>query len=57
LTDENIPTLLERLKKADERKDENTVTDPSNFYAFSKDLFRIDAGLVIQRPPIFLRMR
>ena len=31
--------------------------DPSQFYAFSRDKMRIDVGLMIQRPPIFVRMR
>lgn len=31
--------------------------DPSMFYAFTRDWMRIDVGLMIQRPPIFVRMR
>ena len=31
--------------------------DPSLYYAFTQDMMRIDVGLMIQRPPIFLRMR
>jgi hypothetical protein len=27
------------------------------FYAFTKDFMRVDVGLIIQRPPIFVRMR
>ena len=28
--------------------------DPSHFYVFSRDQMRVDIGLMIQRPPIFL---
>ena len=31
--------------------------DPSQYYVFSRDFMRIDVGLLIQRPPIFMRMR
>ena len=31
--------------------------DPSQFYATSRDMMRIDVGLLIQRPPIFMHMR
>jgi len=31
--------------------------DPTNFYVFSRDFMRVDVGLMIQRPPIFMQMR
>lgn len=31
--------------------------DPTNFYVFSRDLMRVDVGVLIQRPPIFMQMR
>ena len=31
--------------------------DPTQFHAFSRDMFRIDIGLIINRPPIFMHMR
>lgn len=31
--------------------------DPTQFYVFSRDMQRVDVGLLIQRPPIFLHMR
>jgi hypothetical protein len=31
--------------------------DPSQHYVFSRDSLRVDVGLIIQRPPVFLRMR
>lgn len=37
-------------------KDEFEI-DPSEFYVFSRDLLRVDVGLIITRPPIFLTMR
>jgi hypothetical protein len=31
--------------------------DPSNFHVFSRDFMRVDVGLMIQRPPIFMTFR
>jgi hypothetical protein len=31
--------------------------DPANFYQFTRDMMRVDIGMMIQRPPIFLHMR
>lgn len=36
---------------------EDVQFDDSQFYVFSKDMMRVDIGLMIQRPPIFMRMR
>ena len=37
--------------------EEDYEIDPSQYYVFSRDLMRVDVGLLIQRPPIFMRMR
>ena len=31
--------------------------DPTAFHVFSRDFMRVDVGLLIQRPPIFMAMR
>ena len=50
--------LREKYKDARLRELEETLDiDPSIYYAFTMDLMRVDVGLLIQRPPIFLRMR
>lgn len=36
---------------------EEVDVDPAMFYAQTRDFMRIDVGLILQRPPIFLRMR
>jgi hypothetical protein len=55
--DENdMDALVEKHKKMFEGFD-NIEIDPTNIYTHSKDFFRVDIGLIIQRPPIFLRMR
>lgn len=36
---------------------EKYAPDPSMYYAFTKDFMRVDIGLMIQRPPIFMYMR
>jgi hypothetical protein len=39
-------------------KIENEVDiDPSSFYVFSRDFLRVDIGLMVQRPPIFMTFR
>ena len=43
------------LLKVKEEMDKYRV-DPSEFYAHSRDMKRIDVGLIIARPPIFLHM-
>jgi len=57
LKEDNIPELAEKLKKARTAHRGEYDYDPSQYYAFSRDLMRIDVGLMIQRPPIFLHMR
>ena len=38
-------------------KDDNLGVDPSKIAVFSRDWFRVDIGLIIQRPPIFMQLR
>jgi len=35
---------------------EELEVDPTNFYTCSRDFMRVDVGLIIMRPPIFMRM-
>lgn len=54
--DPNI--LKDKFKNVKLRELEETLDiDPSIFYAFTMDMMRVDVGLIIQRPPIFMRMR
>ena len=45
------------MKKAQEKMVAEFDIDPSKFYVFSRDFMRVDVGLMIQRPPIFMTMR
>lgn len=36
---------------------EEIDADPTGMFVFTRDMMRIDVGLMIQRPPIFVRMR
>jgi hypothetical protein len=56
-TKEPVDKYAEKLKVASERMYEEFDVDPSGFYVFSRDNMRVDCGLIIQRPPIFLTMR
>ena len=47
---------LEGMKRINAESDSFNL-DPSMYYAFTKDFMRVDIGLMIQRPPIFLYMR
>lgn len=54
----DLNELKEKLKNVKLRELEETLDiDPSIYYAFTLDMMRVDVGLMIQRPPIFLRMR
>ena len=53
----DVEDLSQRLKKLRQGYENEHEYDPSLFYQFSRDFMRIDVGLMIQRPPIFLRMR
>ncbi len=48
--------LAEKLLKIKQTMLEDLEIDPTQFYIFSRDFLRIDIGLVIQRPPIFMHM-
>lgn len=50
-------TAAEQLAKYSKILNEEYDVDPSKFYVFSRDFFRIDVGLMIARPPIFMHMR
>jgi len=47
----------EKVYQAAVKEDENFDYDLTKFFAFSRDRFRVDIGLIIMRPPIFLHMR
>ncbi|CDW83242.1 UNKNOWN [Stylonychia lemnae] len=51
---EPIDQYAEKLRIATNKMKEEFDIDPSNFYVFSRDSMRVDVGLMIQRPPIFL---
>lgn len=45
------------MRKLADAQEEEHDFDPRQLYTFSRDFMRIDVGLLIQRPPIFMRMR
>jgi hypothetical protein len=49
--------FTEKIKRLNTEFVDDYDIDPSMFHVFSKDYMRVDVGLMIQRPPIFLRMR
>ena len=49
--------LAEKLKRMRTEFINEYEYDPNLFYQFSRDFLRVDVGLIIQRPPIFVRMR
>lgn len=54
----NTDDLAQSYIQLDETmKNQNWTMDPSQFYATSLDHMRIDVGLFIMRPPIFLHLR
>ncbi len=53
----NFEDTAAKIYKAEKQADEDFDYDPSKFNVFSRDLFRVDVGLIIQRAPIFLHMR
>jgi hypothetical protein len=56
-TDGSEPNVETTKKLRDGMASSEFEYDPSLFYQFSRDFFRIDVGLMIQRPSIFLHMR
>jgi len=55
--DENSEKLAEKIRIAKEKMINEFDIDPTNFYVMSRDFMRVDIGLLIQRPPIFMLMR
>ena len=53
----DVNELSERLKRLRENIPDNLDFDPNQFYQFSRDFMRVDIGLMIQRPPIFVHLR
>ena len=49
--------MAEKIAKGHKILVNEYEVDPSRFNVFSRDMFRIDIGLVIQRAPIFMYMR
>lgn len=54
---EPVDKLAEKLKTVQDRMMNEFDLDPTAFNVFSRDFMRVDVGLMIQRPPIFLTMR
>ena len=55
--DQDIDQYAEKLKQARKAFIDEYDYDPAIQHVFSRDFMRVDIGLMIQRPPIFLRMR
>ena len=49
--------VAEKIKKVQDRMISDFDLDPTAFNVFSRDFMRVDVGLMIQRPPIFVTMR
>jgi hypothetical protein len=54
---EPIEKVADKLKAAQDRMTKDFELDPSAFHVFSRDFMRVDVGLMVQRPPIFMHMR
>jgi hypothetical protein len=50
----SVDELADRYREMYENLDVGYVVDKSDFYAETHDHMRIDAGLIVMRPPIFL---
>ena len=57
LSSGNIAEVARKIYEAEKKVDEDFDFDPTNFNVFSRDMFRVDCGLIIMRVPIFLHMR
>ena len=53
----NMEEAADKVYKAEKHMQEDFDYDTSNQYVFTRDLFRVDVGLMIMRPPIFMHMR
>jgi len=54
---EPVEKVAEKIKAASDRMINDYDVDPTAFHVFSRDFMRVDVGLLIQRPPIFMTMR
>jgi hypothetical protein len=54
---EPVEKVAEKIKAAQDRMIRDFDVDPTAFHVFSRDFMRVDVGLLIQRPPIFMAMR
>ena len=53
----DIEGTAEKIYNIEKMIEDDFDYDPSKFFVFSRDMFRVDVGLMIMRPPIFLHMR
>ena len=53
----DVEGAAEKIYQLEKKIEDNFDFDPKKFYVFSRDMFRIDVGLMIMRPPIFMHMR
>ena len=53
----DIDKHAEKVKKIRQVLIDDHDIDPALQHVFSRDFMRVDVGLMIQRPPIFVRMR
>jgi hypothetical protein len=54
---ETTEKLADKFKTVQDRMLKEFDVDPTAFHVFSRDFMRVDVGLLIQRPPIFMTMR
>lgn len=52
----NEEDYMGKMRLLQKRMVEDYDLDPTQFYVFSRDFMRVDLGLMIQRPPIFVHM-
>lgn len=53
---ENEEDFMAKMKVFQARMRDDYDLDPTKFYTFSSDAMRVDVGLMIQRPAIFMKM-
>mmetsp|Transcript_17895 Transcript_17895/g.17109 ORF Transcript_17895/g.17109 Transcript_17895/m.17109 type:complete len:80 (+) Transcript_17895:114-353(+) len=54
--DEMDEKYRKQLQWVQDEMMEKLEVNPRNFYVFSRDMLRVDIGLMIQRPPIFVKL-
>ena len=57
IEDIDVDQHASKVKKLRQGFIDDYDIDPSLQHVFSRDFMRVDVGLMIQRPPIFVRMR